>query len=86
MYEAASNPKPPKANTTGKSNISPGDGENKSEREEKKRMKWSAGYFHKVQECWDKKTVLAIDSNRCLITYLKEHAVIIGMPHPTLYI
>ena len=38
-----------------------------------------------MQVCWDDNTNLAIDSNEDPITYLKEYAVIIGMPYPKLY-
>ena len=83
--EATPRLKSSKAKTTGKSNIRQIDGDRKNDEEEKKRMKRSAEYFHKMQEFWDEKTGLAIDSNGDPITYFKYNAFIIGMPHPEFY-
>ena len=83
-----SNPKlnSSEAKKTVKSNISLGNGANKNEDEKKKRIKWSAEYLHKVQECRYEKTGLAIDSNGGTITYLKEYTVVIVMMHHMEYI
>ena len=83
--ESTSKLKSLNAKTIGRSNTSPGCGVNKSEEEKKTWMKWSAEYFHRVQECWGENNSLAIYSNGGPITGLREYAVIIGMFHPTFY-
>ena len=47
-YEENSKLKSSKSKTTGKSNISPGNGTKNNEEEKKKWMKWRSEYFHKV--------------------------------------
>ena len=70
-YDETLKSKSLKAKTTGKSNISPGDVANNNEEEKKKGMKWSAEYFHKMQEFWYENTSIAIELNGYTITYLK---------------
>ena len=48
--EATPKSKSLNSNTTGKSNIIPVHDSKKNEEEKNKRMRWSAGYFNKVQE------------------------------------
>ena len=83
--EATLKSKSSKANTAVKSNIIPVNGAKKNEEENEERMKWSTEYLHKVKEFWDENISLEIDLNGDPITYLKSYAVIIVMPHPTLY-
>ena len=47
--EAPSKSKSFKSNTTGKFNISTGDGVKNNEEDKKKQMKWILEYFHKLQ-------------------------------------
>ena len=49
--ESTSKLKLSKAKTTGKSNISLGNGTKNNEEENKKKIKWSAEYLYKVQKC-----------------------------------